>query len=454
MDSKTRDLLLSAWDARAQGKDVLKFTEILKFMVERDALNVGSKKEEDKAHVRLSRWLKTLEKSRDIERSMGEKYGWRLVGNPVEFNIFNYLNKLREKYPEIISEESGDQEWKRSSLVGLGFSKLTKPEHEDEKFAFRFLAKRLMDLFEALHLLRNTIVLRTAFQGSGLSVPMYDTVLRETKLALICEDMKKAENLGKIAKKIGVTEAIAPRARSKSEKQVKGDEELVNDILGLENGRTIWTEWFSDIPLKNIQQHIDEYEETVRKHKIRVHNTKSLVSEFRSTWKRVHDYERRIFEKADEEEKPEPLSKKESELRSKLNMLRLALRVRIAQNMEQMNADLDDFAVILTRHIQSTSNWTIEHELYTIWKAVQDTKQGEPPHQAYEIYRQEILKDPLWVLAHIVATSHVATEELEKLKENSWVQIEFGKEYDRFLKYYEEELKRELDELRKPWFSK
>jgi hypothetical protein len=265
--------------------------------------------------------------------------------------------------------------------------------------------------------------------------------------------MKKAENLEKIAKKIGATEAIAPRARSKSEKQVKRDEELVNDILGLGNGRTIWTEWFSDIPLKNIQQHIDEYEETVKKHKIRVHNTKSLVSEFRSTRERVHDYERRIFEKADEEEKPEPFSKEESELRSKLNILRLALRVRIAQNMKQMKADLDDFAVILTRHAQSTSNWTIEHELYTTWKAIKDTKEGKSPHSVYEIYRQEILKDPLWVLAYIVATNHVATEELEKLKEKPWVQIEFGKEYDSFLKYYAQELKKELTELEEYYHS-
>lgn len=193
---------------------------------------------------------------------------------------------------------------------------------------------------------------------------------------------------------------------------------------------------------------LDWYKETLRRKKIRIErkDLSDLVKKYVPIHQRVEASEQAMFEK----EETEPTSEEEWRMRDKLPLYRLAVLAKIASFMRELHLDLDDFAVVLTRHKESMARYSaIEGELYRERGRIKNTIEGKPPNVKYELIEEFCRADPLKILAENLVETQVDISEFEKLKDRFWVRIEFGKDYEKFLSYYRSEMRREKKRKKK-----
>lgn len=153
MNSETRDLILSFWE---QEGDVKRFTDIRDFMVQQQIFAKQTN------HKRVSNDLKQLCEAGYLVKTDRPR-GYQLVALPFQYRFFTNLRRLRDHY-ELEERDTGSIGRRKIIAAFLGFQPKdhrtnVKPASPDEQTAYTVLINRLARVFEALCLLRKTIIM-------------------------------------------------------------------------------------------------------------------------------------------------------------------------------------------------------------------------------------------------------------------------------------------------------
>ena len=127
MDPSKIDAIISAW--REEG-EILQYSQVKQHLVDKGIIN----KTNDRS---LSRWLKKLIQEGTLKKT---SEGYSLAMKPKEYQVFDYINELREKYGNYIYEgEVGGFISHVCALTYLNFDE-TLLQKFDEKLAFNSIS--------------------------------------------------------------------------------------------------------------------------------------------------------------------------------------------------------------------------------------------------------------------------------------------------------------------------
>lgn len=421
-----RDTLFSAWSLE---KPVLSFTEIVNHLHEKGIVK-------KKHHKTVSNWLKKLIKEKIVKKVQD---GYKLMLKPEEYQLFNYLSNLRNKYEGYVYHgEVGGILWKMCMLNILGFpteiqAQIFKDQEAD--IALNMLLIRLGEIFGALEALRNIIVERMA----GLPVSMVDIIDREVFFAFLTKSINEEGTTDQLMSRykknlkehynIGYKSFFSTpysHAAKTYFAHVDG-----NSSQHLSDGLKAYVE--NTEMLRQILRNVEDYKERLEKEGFHVdkHNLKGPQGLIE-----------RYF-RASEKLETEKHSHKDVEV---WHQLRDAILVKAAENLNNMGGfDLDDFAIIITRHPSTMDRYyTAEHTLYDAMKwAFEEPKSEYPFLKRGWLREKKKLKTLEAVIAnHLFGVAHHSVEEYRALRRKPWVIKELcvRADFDEILRIYEKKV--------------
>lgn len=424
MQVSKRDAIISAW--RKEG-EALTYTRIKQHLVDKNVI-----KETNDSSV--SRWLKSLVKEGVLKRT---EEGYTLELKPKTYQVFDYLNEIRQKYSRYIYEgEVGGWFSHVCAMTYLNFEE-TFLQEIDEKVAFDIISVRIAELFFALYLLKNAVVKRRCGL-KNLALP--ETVVREAFF-------------GMLDKSVGVhgTDEIVEKYsrflfRSWKEqfrklwKQVNGKRRL--------EMRSYGTFLFEDIFLERILGDVEGNKRLLKKTAF-IDIEKYSLSELFKKFVQIHEWIEKNHEREMLEEHAFMFTREESELE---NNYRMAILTKLAEAIEALGTDLENFAVILTRHPATMSRYyTPEHILYYAMEWAR-----KPPEDDllkglwHEVHEREKSFEGM-VAERLVTMGRFSVQEYEKLRSKPWVLRELASlgDFDKVLKIYSKKRKKHLKEIQK-----
>lgn len=433
MRQRTIDAILTVWKPN---EAFLTYTQIKHRVVEKGLI----KENNDRS---LSRWLGKLVINGMLKKTEG---GYFLETKPKAYKVFDYLNELRQKYPDYIYEgEVGGWISHVCALTYLNFDE-TIIREKDEKIAFDIISTRIGYLFEALYLLKNNVLKRR----SGLSkLRLNDWVVREAFFGLLTRSIGEHHATDEITQKYSKT---LGKIESELFDYVWAENKLKGDIDYLEFlGQDSFFDYVEEDPqgykkdLKAESLKIDKYtiEELIDKYiKIQKKIERKYESDKLENTEEIHGYS---------------LTEEESSLE---NTYRTAILVKVAETMKALKTSTEDFAVVITRHPATMNQYyTPEHILYETMEWAREPPEEEILKKLWYEWRKEEKTFESMVAERLSQYNSLNKEVLESLRSKPWVRNELSKlgSFDEILRLYvmkRERYLRESEKQVKSFFDK
>jgi hypothetical protein len=424
MQSSKVETILSAWQNEGE---VLPYSRIKQFVVNRKLI----KETNDRS---LSRWLKNLVKDGILKKT---PEGYALEMKPKEYQVFDYINELKQKYSRHVHEgEVGGIFSHICASTYLNFDE-TLLQEADEKIAFNELSVLLAEIFWALFMLKNTVIKRRC----GLNKLQFpEEVIRGVFIAMLSGIIRQ-RSIPEVMKKYG-------RDFNPQEKESFG--RLWNDKRPtiIDHANFVGEDFFFDsMPndLKRFKIHLKKTASI----DVDKYSVEELVEKFVKINERIEEK----HEKEIREQHGFMFTKEESELESNF---RMAILTKVVEAIRALGTDLEDFAIILTRH-PSTLNqyYTPEHILHEAmeWaKKPPDDKWGKDIWN--EIHDEEGTFEGM-VAERLITFGHFSARIYARMRTLPWVRMELSKygDFGTILRLYSTKRKEHL-QRRKELFKK
>ncbi len=416
------DAIISAWQKEGE---ILRYSQIKQHLVKKQV--IGEKNDRT-----LSRWLKKLTEDGTLKKT---QKGYALKMTPKQFQMFDYINELRQKFGNYIYEgEVGGLISHVCAMNYLNFDD-TLLQENDEKIAFNIISLRLAELFSALHLLRNTILKRRI----GLTqIDLDDTTVREIFFGLLVRSIGRPN----------ATEDLFTRyfrlfRRWEKEAFRKVWKRNSPKITGGLFSNELLDFFLDDIhdDGKNIKKQL--------KKRSGIDVDKYQIEELVEKYIDIQNWITRSHEKDLVEKHWYGLTQEESELEGDY---RTAIMLKVIEGLKALNTNFEDFAVILTRHPKTMDQYyTAEHILYN---AMQWAK--EPPEDEFlkEMWIEDKENEKTFegmVAEQLITTGRHSVEKYSKLKSKPWVIHELRKlgDFNLILELYSKKLEEYFKKLEK-----
>ena len=349
MQTSKIDAILSAW--KGEG-DTLRYKQIKQYVVHKGVIKETNNRS-------LSRWLKNLVKDDLLEKT--EK-GYTLKKRPKVYQVFDYLNELRQKYGDYIYEgEIGGMISHLCALTYLNFDE-TLIKTEEERIAFSMLSIRIGKLFWTLYELKNAILKRRC----GLAqLKLPDEVIRESFFGLLDRS---------IGEHHATEEIVRDHSRRLTQALKKDFDRIweINRPRGEDMTDLLEHELFFD----RIEKDTKGYRKHLKKTAsidLDKYTTEELVEKFAQ----ISEWIDKNHEKEMQEHHSFAYTARESELESNY---RTAILTKVAEGINALRTSTEDFAVIITRHPATMNEYyTPEHVLH---EAIEWAR--KPPEDGWE----------------------------------------------------------------------
>jgi len=422
MQASKIDAIISAW--RNEG-DILPYSRIKWHLVNKGIIRETNDRS-------LSRWLKNLVEDGILEKT---KKGYILKMKPKAYQVFDYLNELRQKFEDKIYEgEVGGFFSHICAMTYLNFDE-TLLQEIDERIAFDIISVRLAELFSALYLLKNTVLKRRV----GLNqIDLADETVRETFFGLLIESISRHNATENIVKRFSnsLREPEKKRFREVWKKnRPKTGKESLNEH--------IW-DFFLDSIQGNVKRSRKQLKKTAGIN-IDRYDIEQLIEKYIEIQKWIEkNHEKELLERHGYS-----YTKEESELEA---TYRRAILIKVIEGIQALNTNFEDFAVILTRHPATMNQYyTAEHILYN---AMEWAKKPPEDEFSKEIWIEDKEKEKTFegmVAERLINTGRLSVEEYSKLRSKPWVIRELKKfgDFDLILKIYSKKLKNYFKGLKK-----
>jgi hypothetical protein len=422
MQTSKIDAILSAWKDEGES---LHYREIKQFVVYKGII----KETNDRS---LSRWLKNLVKDGLLQKS--EK-GYTLKKRPKVYQVFDYLDELRQKYGDHIYEgEIGGIISRVCALTYLSFNE-NFVQTKEERIVLDALSVRIGELFWALYELRN-ILLKRRCGLPRLRLP--DDVVRETFFHML-------------VKSIGKHCATEELVKKYSGHLTSADKQVFNCIWEINHQRPefgydniIEHDMFFD----KIEANPQFYKKELKKEE-KLDLDKYTAEELAEKYVQIEERIRKNHEKDMETKHSFSYSQQEAELESKY---RTATLTKLAERIRAINGTTEDFAIVVTRHPATLNEfYTPEHVLHEAieWarKPPEDDKVGERIWQ--ENYEDEETFEGM-VAERLIAFGRFPARTYSKMMGHSWLKKELSGlgDFKKILRLYTKKRRRQLQEDR------
>jgi hypothetical protein len=420
MQSSKRDATISAWQHEGE---ILTYKKIKQHLVSKKVI----KETNDSS---LSRWLKSLEREgilKKVER------GYQLELKPKTYQVFDYINELRQKYsPYIWEGEVGGLISHVSASTYVNFDANLLQE-DDEKEAFSTLSIRIAELFYALYDLRNTILKRRC----GLrDLRLPDEVVREVFFSFMANS---------IGSHCATEELVKKYCKFIRNPMKSGFRKFFNRNKWIPDKKNMAYESLLDeIVLEEILPDVKGYKEHLKKEAfidIDKYSEDELIEKFiRINQKIEENHERELVLAREKGEGGFMLTNEESELEGNY---RMAILTKVAECIKAQKTDLEDFAIILTRHPSTMSRYyTPEHVLYNAMEWAKNPPEDEALKDLWlRTYKQEKSFEGM-VAEHLATMSRFSVRQYENLRSKPWVIKELSKygNFDVVIELYTQKL--------------
>lgn len=420
MQTSKIDAILSAWKDEGE---ILRYKHIKQFLVRKGII----KETNDRSP---SRWLKNLVKNGLLEKT--EK-GYALKKRPKVYQVFDYLNELRQKYGDHIYEgEIGGFISHLCALTYLNFDE-TLIKTEEERIAFNTLSIRIGELFWALYELRNAILKRRC----GLAqLKLPDIVIRESFFGLLNRSIGEHRS----------TEEIVKKYSRYLIKMSKKDFDLIWKNNGPQGES--FTDLLDDFIFDKTEKDIRGYKKYL-KEKASINLDNYTIEELVKKFIQINNWIKKNHEKEMEERHSFSLTMEESELESNY---RTAILTKVAEGINALRTNTEDFAVIITRHPATMNEYyTPEHILK---EAIEWAR--KPPEDPWgkriwqEIHEKEKTFEGI-VAEWLITFGRFDVRTYAKMRNLPWVKREMSKygDFGTILKLYSKKRKEYLRRRRK-----
>jgi hypothetical protein len=421
MQGSKIDAILSAWKDEGE---VLRYKRIKQFLVQKGII----KETNDRSP---SRWLKNLVKMGLLEKT--EK-GYALKKRPKVYQVFDYLNELRQKYGNHIYEgEIGGFISHLCALTYLNFNEALI-QTEEEQIAFNTLSIRIGELFWALYELRNAILKRRC----GLAqLKLPDTVIREVFFGILNRSIGEHRSTEEIVKK------YSRHLMQISKKDF--------DLIWKSNfcqGESFTDFLLDELILDEIEKDIRGYKKDL-KEKASINLDKYTIDELVEKFIQINNWIKKKHEKEMKEHHSFFFTKEESELESNY---RTAILTKVAERINALKTNTEDFAVVITRH-PATMN-----EYYTPEHILKETIEWarKPPEDTWgkciwqEIHEKEKTFEGM-VAEQLITFGRFDVRTYAKMRNLPWVKREMSKygDFNTILKLYSKKRKEYFRRRRK-----
>jgi hypothetical protein len=300
------------------------------------------------------------------------------------------------------------------------------------------------EIYAAIESLRNVIIQRYA----GLDAPMDEIVDREVFFAILKKNIEEE----------GTTEELVTKYRPQLEKihEIPHDwshdspykKVVTNYFKAKDNKLMFIQQLYTDIwYLKQIFYNIEGYKKDLKidgfnvdKHEL--NSPQGLLSRYKALVERMEEGKYKA-EEVDTE-----------------SQLHVAVLIKVAEKIKEMNIDLDDFAIILARHPFTIDRYNSAE--YTLYDAVKWVSEGPPKdallNSVWLRERQECKTNEAMIASRLLTNTHFGIEEYRSLRSKPWVVKELSKiaNFDDVLRIYKRRLnqkfrrkKRFIDDIRK-----
>lgn len=359
--SKVDDAILSAWKDKGE---VLTYSKIKRHLVAKGIIT----KTNDRSP---SRWLKRLVEKSVLKRA---SRGYILEMKPKAYQVFDYLSEIREKYGRYIYEgEVGGFISHIDAATYLNFDD-TLLRERDEKIALNVISVRMAELFWALYSLRNTVIKRRC----GLDeLELPEEIVREIVFAALRRSNEHTSTDELVQKYFQYLypyekEALSKFAQANNPKTAAPFMHLVGEDFFLD-----------EMPkdLKEIRKHL--------KRTASIDIDRYTIDELKDKFVQISEWIEKKHQKEMREQNGYMYTREESELEANY---RMAIQAKVLEGIKALGTNLEDFAVILTRHPATMNQYyTPEHILYEAFewakKAPEDDEWGKRLWQ--EIHNEE-----------------------------------------------------------------
>jgi hypothetical protein len=413
------DALLSTW---APNEECLTYTQIKQRSVAKGII----KETNDRS---LSRWLSQLIKDGMLKKT---QHGYLLETKPKAYQVFDYLNELRQKYPKYIYEgEVGGWISHTCALTYLNFDE-TLIQKIDEKLAFQIISTRIGELFGALYLLRNDILKRRC----GLTqLKLNDAVVREALF-------------GSLQKSIGEhheTESIVEKYLPNFGKNEKKMFEPIWEENNCKDKFDYTDQLARDLFFDRIEQDSQNYKKMLKSESLDVdkYDVETLVDKYVKISEKIRQkYESKI------DQLPYSYTYTQEETELEYNY-RTAIITKVTECIKALETNTEDFGVIITRHPATMNEYfTPEHILYESMKWAASPPEEDFLKKAWQETRDEEKTFEAMVADRLSMYNNLDKEIIEGLRSKPWVKNELSKlgNFDEILRIYCQKREKHLEE--------
>jgi len=428
MQTAKIDSILSAWKGEGE---TLRYKQIKQFVVRKGVIRETNDRS-------LSRWLKNLVRDGLLQRT--EK-GYTLKKRPKVYQVFDYLDELRQKYGDHIYEgEIGGIISHVCALTYLSFDE-NLVQTKEEKIVLDALSVRIGELFWALYELRN-ILLKRRCGLPRLKLP--DDVVRETFFQML-------------VKGIGEHHGTEELVKRHSRHLTSADEQMFNFVWETNHGKP-------EFGYDNIIEHdmfFDKIEANPQFYKKEMKKEEKLdldrytAEELAEKYVQIKESIRKNHEEEMKTKHGFSYSQEEAELESKY---RTAALTKLAERIRAVNGTTEDFALIVTRHPATLNEfYTPEHLLHEAIEWARKPPQGDEMGEQIwrEIHEDEKTFEGM-VAERLVAFGRFPVGTYSEMMGHPWLKRELSGlgDFKRILKLYAKKRRRRLqeDRIRSRWF--
>lgn len=407
MDSSKIDAIISAWEKEGE---TLPYSQIKQYLVERGVIS----KTNDRS---LSRWLKKLVQEGTLKKS---RKGYYLAMKPKEYQVFDYVNELREKYSNYVYEgEVGGFISYACAFTYLNFDEALL-HRLDERLAFDTISVRLGELFEALFMLRNDLIKRRC----GLSNHrLNDIVVRETLFALLNRSIGEHHATEELVKKY-LRYLRAPEKRAFKDIWESNRPRDFNQVDSLGE------DFFFD----SIEQDPEINKKILKADSLDIE--KYSIKELIDKYARITEKIEQKYKNETQEEFGYTFTQEESELEHKY---RMAIHTKIFEGIKALNTSMEDFGIIITRHPRTMNQYfTPEHILYEAMKWA-----CEPPEEQFlrKLWQEHLDEEKTFegmVADRLSIYNNINPRIIKSLGSKPWVKRKLSKfgSFDEILRLY------------------
>jgi hypothetical protein len=348
--------------------------------------------------------------------------------------VFDYLNELRQKYGDHIYEgEIGGMISHLCALTYLNFDE-TLIKTEEERIAFSTLSIRTGELFGALYELKN-VVLKRRCGLAQLKLP--DNVIRESFFGMLDRSIGEHQ---------ATEEIVRDHSRRLTQALKKDFDRLweINRPQGEDITDFLEPELFFD----RIEKNTEGFRKQLKKTgsiDLDKYTTEKLVEKSVQITKWIN----KNHEKEMQEHHSFAYTTEESELESNY---RTAILTKVAEGINALRTNTEDFAVIITRHPATMNEYyTPEHVLHeAIEWARRPPEDGWEKEIWQEIHDEEKTFEGM-VAERLITFGRFPARTYARMRSFQWLRRDLSGygDFGTILKLYSKKRKKHLQDQKK-----